>query len=146
MSRAACAALCLILAGAVAAQPIVVTPLPPLDSPAETPPDSAPRKPAGPAWLPQGSASVQALDKVSAQSATLTIKVGQSVQFGSLRIVVKACVVRPPDQAADAAAYLDIVDSRDPAAGFAGWLVRSAPSVSMVQHPIYDLRVNGCGA
>ena len=63
-------------------------------------------------WLPQASATLQVLDKVNAQNAVLTVKVGQSAQFGSLTIQVQACDIRPPDQPQDAAAYPD--DHRQP--------------------------------
>jgi hypothetical protein len=96
-------------------------------------------------WVPAGSARIQALDKVNAQATTLTVKVGQPATFGSLTIMVKACVVRPPDQPADAAAYLDVTDSHPESPGFDGWILTNEPSVSMMQNPIYDLRVAGCG-
>ena len=95
-------------------------------------------------WMPAKEAKIQALDKVNAQSGDLTIKVGQSASYGSLTITVKACVVRPPDQPADAAAFLDVTDSHPDSDGFSGWMLAKEPSVSMMQNPIYDLRVSGC--
>ena len=95
-------------------------------------------------WVPQGTAILQALDKVNAQSATLTVKVGQSATFGSLTIAVQSCQIRPPDQPADAAAFLTITDSHPDAPGFKGWMLRSEPAISMLEHPIYDVRVIGC--
>jgi len=95
-------------------------------------------------WLPAGTAKLQALDKVNAQATALTIKVGQSATFGSLTIEVKACVVRPADQPVDAAAYLNVTDSHPDSPGFAGWMLEQEPAASMMQHPIYDLRVTGC--
>jgi hypothetical protein len=96
-------------------------------------------------WIPATAAKLQALDKVNAQTADLTIKVGQSATFGSLTITVKACMVRPSDQAADATAFLDVTDSHPDSPGFDGWILRDEPSVSMLQNPIYDLHVTGCG-
>ncbi len=49
------------------------------------------------------------------------------------------------EQPADAAAYVTVTDSRDNMLGFQGWLIHSTPATSMMQHPIYDLRVEGCG-
>jgi hypothetical protein len=95
-------------------------------------------------WLPAGIVKLQALDKVNAQTTALTIKVGQSAAFGSLTILVKACVVRPTDQPADAAAFLAVVDSHPDSAGFDGWMLANEPSASMMQNPVYDLRVSGC--
>jgi hypothetical protein len=95
-------------------------------------------------WLPAGTVKLQALDKVNAQTSALTIKVGGSATFGSLTITAKACAVRPSDQPVDAAAYLTVTDSHPDSPGFDGWMLEDEPSVSMMQHPIYDLRVIGC--
>jgi hypothetical protein len=115
------------------------------------PPAAAPLGAAPPAtierpntWLPATVVKLQALDKVNAQTAALTIKVGATATFGSLTITAKACVVRPTDQPADAAAFLAVSDSHPDAPGFNGWMLQDEPAVSMMEHPIYDLRVTGC--
>ena len=95
-------------------------------------------------WLPKTVASVQALDKVNARGSLLKIEVGQTATFGSLTIAVKACVVRPPDVPADAAAFLTVTDKNPNEPGFNGWMLKSTPAVSMLEHPIYDVRVVGC--
>ena len=107
-------------------------------------PGQPPAAPVPNPWLPQGGAVLQALDKVNAQTAVLNVKVGQTASFGSLSITVQACVVRPPDMPQNAAAYLTITDSHADQPGFQGWMVKSDPSLSMLQHPIYDVRVMGC--
>jgi hypothetical protein len=95
-------------------------------------------------WVPASVVKLQALDKVNAQTAALTLKVGSSASFGSLTITAKACVVRPADQPADSAAFLTVTDSHPDSPGFNGWMLQLEPSVSMMEHPIYDLRVVGC--
>ena len=95
-------------------------------------------------WVPAGVAKLEALDKVSAQATALTIPVGKSATFGSLTITVKACMIRPPDQPADATAFLAITDSHRDSRGFDGWMLENEPAVSMMQNPIYGLRVTGC--
>jgi hypothetical protein len=134
---------CLAVAGNAWAQvpaspPAAATPGPgaPADQTTAPPPPNN--------WTAQGSAELQALDKASARNATLTVKVGQSVQYGSLTIQVVACVVRPPDQPGDAAAFLIVTDQHADQPGFRGWMLRSNPSLAMLQHPVYDLRVLGC--
>ncbi len=118
------------------------------DQPTQTPPPLAITPPAtvdrSNTWVPAGAVKLQALDKVNAQTAALTIKVGGSAEFGSLTITAKACEVRPSDQPADAAAYLTVTDSHPDSPGFDGWMLEDEPSVSMMQHPVYDLRVMGC--
>jgi hypothetical protein len=121
--------------------PTLVTPT--LVTPTLAAPDMTPL-PRSSAWVPSGTAKLQALDKVNAQTTTLTVKVGQSTTFGSLTIAVKACMVRPPDQPADAAAYVDVTDSHPDSPSFNGWLLEQEPSASMMEHPIYDIRVSGC--
>jgi hypothetical protein len=96
-------------------------------------------------WVPMGTATVQALDKINARAVTLTIKVGEAGHFGSLDIGVRGCLVRPPDVPADATAFLVVRDrAGSDAPVFNAWMVRSAPFMSMMAHPIYDLRVTGC--
>ena len=87
---------------------------------------------------------LQVLDKVNAASKTLTVKVGQSASYGSLRIQVQACVIRPPDQPQDAAAALTITDTNPDQPGFQGWMLKNEPFLSMLQSPSYDVRVEGC--
>jgi hypothetical protein len=95
-------------------------------------------------WVQMGTATLQALDKVNAIETTLAVKVGETGHFGSLDIGVRGCFVRTPDQPADATAFLVIRDHRADAPAFTGWMVRSAPYMSMLAHPIYDVRVAGC--
>jgi hypothetical protein len=97
-------------------------------------------------WLTAGAAKLQALDKVNAQALMLTIKVGKSATFGSLTIKVRACMTRPLDQPTDAAAFVDVTDSHPDQPRFDGWLLLAEPAASMLQHPLYDLRVAGCAA
>ena len=139
---------------ALAQSPITAMPLipptarQPLDQtqpPPQGTPPAAPQ-PIQPTWLPQGTAELQVLDKANAQNALLTVKVGQEAHFGSLNIQVQACSSRPPDQPRDSAAFLTITDSLPDAPGFRGWMLANNPSLSMLQHPIYDVRVVACRA
>jgi hypothetical protein len=128
---------------AVAQTPPAQTP-PAQTPPSQTPPSQTPPAQPGPAWLPRGEAVLQALDKVNARSQTFNVRVGASARFGSLTIAVQSCVVRPPDQPADAAAFLVVTDATPGSPAFHGWMFQSDPAVSMLQHPIYDVRVLGC--
>jgi hypothetical protein len=84
------------------------------------------------------------LDKVNARTRQLGVRVGQKASFGTLVITVRGCYVRPPDQRQDATAYLDINDPQQPDNGFDGWIFAAEPFVSMLEHPIYDVRLAGC--
>jgi len=105
----------------------------------------APATPApGPNWLPRGTAELQGLDKVYARGTSLTVRNGQTVTFGTLRVTVTQCLVRPPDQAADATAYLTITDANANAPVFQGWMFANNPALAMLAHPIYDIRLVAC--
>ena len=97
-----------------------------------------------PTWVVRGVAELQALDKVNARHSMLSLKVGETAPFGTLRIEVLACVVRPPDQPQDAATFLSITDTTGEGVNFRGWMFASQPALSMLQHPVFDIRVTGC--
>ena len=137
--RAGCLTCIMMLVGSLA-----FAQTPPAQPPPQSPGGAQPAPAPGPTWLPRGEAVLQALDKVNARSQTLDVRVGASAHFGSLTIVVQSCVVRPPDQPADAAAFLVVTDAKPGSPAFHGWMFQSDPAVSMLQHPIYDLRVLGC--
>jgi hypothetical protein len=155
MKRALIAALLAVAAAAAQAQPAAqppgFTPLGPVQEPLPAPPArgaasapaTAPVQPVQSDWIAQGGFDLRALDKTTARAATLSGKVGETVRFGSLAITVRSCIVRPPDQAADAAAFLDIADSQG-GPGFKGWMLLNEPQLAMLEHPGYDLRVAGC--
>ncbi len=120
-----------LLLGAQASAP---TPAP-ASAPAESPAD---------AWVARSSADIQVLDKVNAHATTLTLKIGQAADNASLSITLRACQTRPSDQPADSTAYLDIDDHRPGAPGFHGWMFAKEPSLSMLENPIYDVRLVDC--
>ena len=98
-------------------------------------------------WVPMRSAKLQALDKVTSRVTILEAPVGGSVTFGSLTINLRACQGRAPEEVPDAAAWMQITDSRAPAGSppaFVGWMFANAPGVHMLEHPVYDIRVLEC--
>jgi hypothetical protein len=100
-------------------------------------------------WRPQRVAVLQALDKVTARITLLRATLNQPERFGSLTITVRSCFARPPDEVADASAWMEITDSRaaaDAPPAFRGWMFAQAPGVNMLQHPVYDIRILECRA
>ena len=95
-------------------------------------------------WLPKGTAELVLLDKIRAQPLKLDVKVGDSGTFGSLTVNVRSCFVRPPDQPADSAAFLEVTDSRGKGGVFKGWMLANTPAVSQMEHAVYDLRLVAC--
>ena len=128
---------------AVAVVPAPTAPAPPA---ADQPPadQAAPPGTAANLWVPRPIADLQALDKVDARVQSVTLQIGQTVQFGALSITLRACVGRPTDQPQDSAAFLDITDSHAGQASFHGWMFASEPEVSMLEDAVYDIRLNSC--
>jgi hypothetical protein len=92
-------------------------------------------------------AVLQGLDKVTARISTLKARVGDSVRFGTLDIIVHHCDKRPPEETPESAAFLDIAEIRPATAAvtlFRGWMFASSPAISALEHPVYDVWVIDC--
>lgn len=92
-------------------------------------------------------AVLRGLDKITGRITTLTTPVGDTVRFGSLAIIVRACRTRPPEEPPENAAFLDIADikpNQPPVDVFRGWMYASSPAVSAMDHPVYDIWVLEC--
>ena len=92
-------------------------------------------------------AVLQGLDKVTARISTVRAPVGLTVRFGSLEIVARACVKRPPEETPESAAFLEISDVKQgevPVKVFSGWMFASSPALSALEHPVYDISVVDC--
>lgn len=90
---------------------------------------------------------LHALDKIAARVSEMRIAVGEEDRFGRLSIRVLACRKRPPEEPPESAAFLEIVDAgRDsqPVEAFRGWMFASSPSLSAMEHPLYDIWVARC--
>jgi hypothetical protein len=115
--------------------------LPALGAEEVKPPDLSPPD----AWLPQQQGSVRVMNKIDSTVQLVTLKVGETTTYESLSLTLAGCFVRPPDLPADAAAHLKIVDHRPDTPGFDGWMLKREPSLNMLQHPVYDVQLAGCG-
>ena len=82
---------------------------------------------------------IKALDKISAKTTTLKIKIGETV--------IK-CKISEFDDTPDTIAYLQIVDitqkKNNKVFIFNGWTFSSSPSLRPFDHPVYDLWLVNC--
>src|SRR5262249_55012452 len=111
--------------------PNVVTPSTPAVPMPAPPPASVPATPIPGDWQARGMADLIALDKVTARTTPLSVKVGASVPLGSLTVTVRGCAVRGSDQPADATAFLEVTDRGAAAPVFRGWMFAAEPSLSV---------------
>jgi len=101
--------------------------------------------------IPEGPgkrvAELQGLDKVTARTQRFLAPVGEATRFGTLSITVGDCLVNVPEAPPESVAYLTIVDNKPgqaPEKLFAGWMFASTPSLSALDHGVYDVRVLSC--
>ena len=90
---------------------------------------------------------LKGLDKVTARVSTFDVEIGDTVRFGSLKIVARACDRTPPEEPPESMVYLDITDLRlggAPVDLFHGWMFASSPALNALEHPVYDVWVLEC--
>jgi hypothetical protein len=107
---------------------------------------SMPARADGPV-LPHRVLVLQGLDKVTARATQLRVAIGETATFGTLRITPRACLKTPPTEAPESAAFLEIevTDPGQPSTrAFSGWMFASSPSISALEHPVYDVWVIDC--
>lgn len=92
-------------------------------------------------------AVLQALDKVTARVSKIEAEIGRPIRFGTLDIIVHACLKRPPEEPPETSVFLEVTEFREaaePATLFVGWMFASSPALSALEHPVYDVWVSDC--
>ena len=91
---------------------------------------------------------LRTLDKITARTMTFEAKVGTTMKFGEIYIKVQTCRKPPPVQKSEAAAFLQIwqIDELKNNSNwiFSGWMFSSSPTLSAMDHPVYDVWVIDC--
>ncbi|MBL0317691.1 MAG: DUF2155 domain-containing protein [Alphaproteobacteria bacterium] len=92
-------------------------------------------------------AVLRTLNKITARSSEYKIPLHQVLKFGNLDITVRSCWHAPADELPDNKALIEIWDNepgKDPVRIFFGWMFSSTPSISGLEHPVYDVVVKEC--
>jgi hypothetical protein len=87
---------------------------------------------------------LRALDKVSGVSRDVEMRRGETARVGNLNVTMNECRYPSGNPAGDAYAELEIVETGDENRLFAGWMIASAPALSALEHPRYDIWVIRC--
>ena len=91
----------------------------------------------------KGLALIGVLNKVTAQVSSIEILSGKEVLIYDLKIFNKSCHISLPEEKPLVAVYL-IVDDLNGKNNFSGWMVKDLPSISSMEHPLYDIWVKDC--
>ncbi len=89
------------------------------------------------------------LDKITAKTIPIKIKLGESVKFGLLEIKALKCgISNSPEAKNNSVAYLQVRDvsenQNEKVFIFNGWTFSSNPSITPIDHAIYDIWLVGC--
>ena len=89
-------------------------------------------------------ATVSLLNKITAEVKTIDIKLKENYLYEELKIYVIDCYNSKPLEKAETAVYLNVYNEKTMKKIFNGWMIKSLPSISSMEHPIYDLWVDDC--
>ncbi len=101
------------------------------------------------AHIENGRADFAGLDKITGRTFTFDAAIGETVQFGALRVTPRACYTRPPTEATNTDAFVEVDEvtlKREIKRIFTGWMFASSPGLHAVDHPIYDVWLTNCSS
>ena len=102
--------------------------------------------------LQQGKlqATLIGLDKITAKSSKIMIKLNETKNFGPLEIKILKCGKIKNDNKTDDVAYMQVKDltknENEKVFIFNGWTFASDPALAPFDHAIYDLQLLSCNA
>ncbi|MBV9564212.1 MAG: DUF2155 domain-containing protein [Bradyrhizobium sp.] len=92
-------------------------------------------------------ASFTGLDKITGRIINFDEDIGETVQFGALRVKTDACYTRPATEAANTDAFVEVDEitlQGEVKRIFSGWMFSASPGLHAVEHPIYDIWLTDC--
>ena len=87
------------------------------------------------------------LDKITGRIIKFDADMGETVQFGALRVKPQACYTRPSTEAANTDAFVEVDEitlQGEVKRIFSGWMFAASPGLHGVEHPIYDIWLTDC--
>jgi hypothetical protein len=89
------------------------------------------------------------LDKITGRTISFDAAIGETVQFGALRVTARVCYTRPPTEATNTDAFVQVDEvtlQGEVKRIFSGWMFAESPGLHAVEHPIYDVWLTDCSA
>jgi len=91
---------------------------------------------------------IKILDKVSSKTSKLTLDINKETKFENLIIKVLKCKNSEFDDNPEVTAYMQVqditLDNNDQVFVFNGWTFSSSPSITLFDHPVYDIWLSKC--
>jgi hypothetical protein len=92
-------------------------------------------------------ASFSGLDKITGRIIKFDADIGETVQFGALRVKTDACYTRPATETTNTDAFVEVDEitlQGEVKRIFSGWMFAASPGLHGVEHPIYDIWLTDC--
>jgi hypothetical protein len=87
------------------------------------------------------------LDKITGRITTFEAKINETVQFGALQVTPRVCYTRPPTEAPNTDAFIEVNEvtlQGEVKSIFGGWVFAASPGLHAIEHPIYDVWLTDC--
>jgi hypothetical protein len=129
----------------------------------QSPADQPPSQPADAASPPDNSIVIEmpsqkienaravfsGLDKITGRIISFDAAIGETVQFGALQVTARVCHTRPPTEATNTDAFVEVDEvtlQGEIKRIFNGWMFAASPGLHAVEHPIYDVWLTDCSS
>src|SRR3954469_9292660 len=92
-------------------------------------------------------ATFSGLDKITGRIIKFDADIGETVQFGALRVKTDACYTRPATETTNTDAFVEVDEitlQGEVKRIFSGWMFAASPGLHGVEHPIYDIWLTDC--
>ena len=93
------------------------------------------------------SGKIIILNKITATSKELNLKIGKPQYFGNIQITLHKCIKNLDPYNEDNYMLFTVTEHKideDPMLIFQGWLLSSSISISSLEHPIYEIFAQVC--
>jgi len=100
-----------------------------------------------PQRIANGTAVFSGLDKITGRLTSFESAIGETVQFGALRVTARACYSRPPTETPLTDGFVEVDEvalQGDVRRIFTGWMFAASPGLHAVEHAVYDVWLVDC--
>ena len=87
------------------------------------------------------------LDKITGRIISFDVYMDETVQFGALQVTPRVCYTRPPTEAPQTDAFVEVDEitlNRKVHRIFTGWMFAASPGLHAVDHAVYDVWLSDC--
>jgi len=126
--------------------PVAVAPAAAATAPVAPPVSDAVISPP-PQRIANPTAVFSGLDKITGRITAFDAAIGETVQFGALKVTARACYSRPPTETPLTDGFVEVDEvtlQGDVRRIFTGWMFAASPGLHGVEHAVYDVWLVDC--